>query len=150
MLFRFGSGANLGFAKKSTDVNREKVRIHVAQGMTAQQWTELSNLVRKRHSWSFRGKAPSESRTSASWHYDIGDAESVTWTITIQVAVRTPQIPQTSFPLKGPRKGVTLRDYWPEAQIYDPEELPQAKQESGPARPSTTCHSCNICSNWTY
>ena len=132
MLFRFGSGANLGFAKKSTDVNREKVRIHVAQGMTAQQWTALSNLVRKRHSWSFRGKAPSESRTSASWHYDIGDAESVTWTITIQVAVRTPQIPQTSFPLKGPRKGVTLRDYWPEAQIYDPEELPQAKQESGP------------------
>lgn len=135
----------MGFAKKSTDVPPEKVRIHVAQGiprswgpedletfLTAQHWTELSNFVRKRNSWTFRGKAPSESRTFVSWHYDIGDAESVTWTITIQVAVRTPQTPQTSFSLKGPRQGVTLRDYWPEAQISDPEVLPQAKQESGP------------------
>ena len=96
MIFRLGSGAKLGFCKKPSDVSPEKVRMHVAQGvprawgigdlesfLQSQAWSEISDLVRKRNSWTFRAKAPKNNATTAFWHYDIGSSDSTDWTITI-------------------------------------------------------------------
>jgi hypothetical protein len=149
MIFRFGSGANLGFCKKPSDVSPEKVRMHVAQGvprawgigdlesfLQSQAWSEISDLVRKRNSWTFRAKAPKDNATTASWHYDIGSSDSTDWTITIQVAVRAPQAPQKNVSLRGPRREVTLKEFWPAAKVSDPEELPQAKSPTDSQKPA--------------
>eukprot|EP00438_Fugacium_kawagutii_P016850 Skav219682 [mRNA] locus=scaffold817:68613:71852:- [translate_table: standard] len=129
MLFRFGPGANLGFKKRAEDTVAAKVRLHTAQGiprgwgnddfehfLTAQKWTEVSELNRKRNCWTCLAKAPSDSSQKASWLYDIGDENTTTWNISIQVAVRGPRTPKTEVVVKGPRKSFLLKDFWPNEQ----------------------------------
>ena len=123
--------------------------MHVAQGvprawgigdlesfLQSQAWSEISDLVRKRNSWIFRAKAPKDNATTASWHYDIGSSDSTDWTITIQVAVRAPQAPQKNVSLRGPRREVTLKEFWPAAKVSDPEEFPQAKSPTDSQKPA--------------
>ena len=108
MHFSVWTGDNLGFPKCNTDHKPEKARLHVVQGvprawgyddhqsfLEKQQWTEISALSKRRSAWSFLAKAPEEPTARASWQYDIQDADTTSWSITIQVAVRSQNGPQS-------------------------------------------------------
>lgn len=64
----------------------------------------------------FLGKTCNDGSQKTSWHYDIGDENTIAWNISMQVAVRGPQTPESEVVLKGPENGVTLRDFWPNEQ----------------------------------
>ena len=145
MLFRFGTGDTLGFPKRNTDHKPEKARLHVVQGvprawgyddlqsfLEKQQWTEISALSKRRSTWSFLAKAPEEPSARASWQYDIQDADTTSWSITIQVAVRSQNGPQSRVAVTGPRKIRTLGDFIPDvySAANDSEVLKDAAENS--------------------
>ena len=145
MLFRVGTGDTLGFPKRNTDHKPEKARLHVVQGvprawgyedlqsfLEKQQWTEISALSKRRSTWSFLAKAPEEPTARASWQYDIQDADTTSWSITIQVAVRSQNGPQSRVAVTGPRKIRTLGDFIPEdySAANDSEVLKDAAENS--------------------
>ena len=105
-MFRFGPGNNLGFAKQPEDKIENPVRLHVAQGiprawgaddllhfLNSQKWTDVSAQSKKRAAWTFMAKAPDVDR----------DHAAKSWSITIQVAVRSFG-PAWKVPLLGPKK----------------------------------------------
>ena len=143
--FGFGTGDTLGFPKRNTDHKPEKARLHVVQGvprawgyedlqsfLEKQQWTEISALSKRRSTWSFLAKAPEEPTARASWQYDIQDADTTSWSITIQVAVRSQNGPQSRVAVTGPRKIRTLGDFIPEdySAANDSEVLKDAAENS--------------------
>ena len=115
MLFRLGSGTNLGFLRLSSDDDTILAKNYVIQGipkpwasediedfLQKQQWSELSRFGFKGRSWFFRGKPPDTSPKQTSWKFDIED-EKRPWAIHIQLAVSGAR-PSFLIPLKGPKR----------------------------------------------
>jgi hypothetical protein len=141
VIFRFGPNDNLGFQKRTTDMNPIKVRSHTVQGvprswgeddmklfLKEQQWSEVANLTRRRQNWTFMGKAPAEHPFRTSWQYDAHDSENpdvVTWSITVHVAVRSQNQPVVRTAVQAPRRVKTLQEFMPSDPKYRDEEDPR-------------------------
>lgn len=150
VIFRFGPNDNLGFQKKESDKHPVKVRCHTVQGvprswgeddmkvfLQEQQWSEITNLVRRRQNWTFMGKAPADLSSRTFWQYDAhdpDDSNAVTCSIAVHVAVRSQNQPEVRKAVQGPKRIKTLKEYMPSDPKYCPENdhevLPDANKET--------------------